>query len=65
MLEGLLNFTITCTSNDDIFVCTVDEEFVPALDLPEFTYCTFNYPANIVEREQCKLEICYNTLLQV
>ena len=56
MLEGLLNFTITCTSNDDIFVCIVDEEFAPALDLLEFTYCTFEFNDTTNEplREQCK-----------
>ena len=65
MLEELLNFTITCTSNDDIFVCTVDEEFAPALDLPESTYCTFNY-TDTTKREQCKFfafHIVNNTLV--
>ena len=53
MLKKLLNFNITCTSNTTTFVCTVDEGFAPALDLPESTYCTFNY-TDTTKREQCK-----------
>ena len=67
MLKKLLNFNITCTSNTTTFVCTVDEGFAPALDLLEFTYCTFNY-TDTTKREQCKFfafHIVNNTLVQV